>query len=599
MTPATDCVASISIRKIIMEGDAAPGTEPGVVFDSFFAHNINPSGEVAFRATLSKPNSSFDDTGFWVETDTGLNLIIREGVQAPGMDPGVTLVDIKNSNFNKFNEFTFVGNVSGPGINSINNSTVWSHTSGSLSLIVQENDPAPEYPSDHLISFSSVVGPFFNDNGHVAFTTSLRVPTPDPIQPIRGIWTDRTGSLALVAGSGLPAPSDGEDYIFTNVANHPQLNNNDQLAFQAGISGPGITPGVNGSGIWSERSGSLQQIVRRGDNPPGTELGTAYDSFFVPDQNDTGAIVYWASLTGPNVFSFNDVGIWVNDSDGTRLIAREGSPVPGLEGTAKFKDFKKYSIANDGRVLFSATATGAGYPDTFYTGMWLSDPHGNLKRVFMPGERVPGTSADVTYREPCCGTIFNDVGQVTTLVVLEGISINDANDRALISTDINGNKMLSLREGQFIDVNTEPGIEDLRIIASIGTGPSRLLENPAHASAFEIGHTVELLFTDGSNGIFVISMGIVGDFNNDGFIGIQDLNTVLLNWNQSGLPGYSLDGDANGDGFVGIDDLTTVLGNWNTGAPPETTAAIPEPGMLMLLTAGIGWQLCRPGKRLY
>lgn len=75
---------------------------------------------------------------------------------------------------------------------------------------------------------------------------------------------------------------------------------------------------------------------------------------------------------------------------------------------------------------------------------------------------------------------------------------------------------------------------------------------------------------------------IDGDLNGDGFVGIDDLNIVLANWNQNVPPGNPL-ADPSGDGFVGIDDLNVVLGNWNAGTPPSV--AVPEPGALGLMTA--------------
>jgi hypothetical protein len=63
-----------------------------------------------------------------------------------------------------------------------------------------------------------------------------------------------------------------------------------------------------------------------------------------------------------------------------------------------------------------------------------------------------------------------------------------------------------------------------------------------------------------------------GDLNKDGFVGIDDLNTVLGNWNQTVAPGDWFAGDPSGDGFVGIEDLNTVLGNWNAAAPPQDTS---------------------------
>ena len=76
----------------------------------------------------------------------------------------------------------------------------------------------------------------------------------------------------------------------------------------------------------------------------------------------------------------------------------------------------------------------------------------------------------------------------------------------------------------------------------------------------------------------LFSIALVGDLDGDGFVGINDLNIVLANWNQNVTAGDELAGDFDGDGFVGIGDLNGVLGNWNAGTPPGGQANIPEPG---------------------
>jgi len=81
--------------------------------------------------------------------------------------------------------------------------------------------------------------------------------------------------------------------------------------------------------------------------------------------------------------------------------------------------------------------------------------------------------------------------------------------------------------------------------------------------------------------------GLVGDLNLDGFVGVDDLNIVLGNWNQNVSTGIWQVGDPSADGFVGIDDLNQVLGNWNAGTPPPPGGtAIPEPGTAAVLTLG-------------
>ena len=83
-------------------------------------------------------------------------------------------------------------------------------------------------------------------------------------------------------------------------------------------------------------------------------------------------------------------------------------------------------------------------------------------------------------------------------------------------------------------------------------------------------------------GYTLLVTALTGDLDGDGFVGINDLNIVLANWNQNIPPGDPL-ADPSGDGFVGIDDLNEVLGNWNAGTPPSGANTIPEPGSVSLL----------------
>lgn len=95
-----------------------------------------------------------------------------------------------------------------------------------------------------------------------------------------------------------------------------------------------------------------------------------------------------------------------------------------------------------------------------------------------------------------------------------------------------------------------------------------------------------LAYFDTADGAFPGAVDLGGDLDGDGFVGIDDLNLVLGNWNANVTPGDPLQGDPSGDGFVGIEDLNTVLGTWNNGTPPAVGSAVPEPASVMLLSAG-------------
>ncbi len=54
----------------------------------------------------------------------------------------------------------------------------------------------------------------------------------------------------------------------------------------------------------------------------------------------------------------------------------------------------------------------------------------------------------------------------------------------------------------------------------------------------------------------VTSIELPGDLDGDGFIGLNDLDIILNNWNQSVSSGAPA--DPSNDGFVGLDDLDTA-----------------------------------------
>ena len=74
---------------------------------------------------------------------------------------------------------------------------------------------------------------------------------------------------------------------------------------------------------------------------------------------------------------------------------------------------------------------------------------------------------------------------------------------------------------------------------------------------------LNIVLSNWNNGIAPGSL--TGDLDGNGFVGVDDLNIILANWNMDVTPGDSSVGDTNGDGFVGVDDLNTILTQWNTG----------------------------------
>ncbi len=96
----------------------------------------------------------------------------------------------------------------------------------------------------------------------------------------------------------------------------------------------------------------------------------------------------------------------------------------------------------------------------------------------------------------------------------------------------------------------------------------------------------------------VFTYGLRGDLNADGFVGLDDLDIILANWNRTVPPANSA-ADPTLDGFVGLADLDIVLSHWNTGIPPVVSYdTIPEPTSSIFFTAiALGLGLSRSKRK--
>lgn len=137
---------------------------------------------------------------------------------------------------------------------------------------------------------------------------------------------------------------------------------------------------------------------------------------------------------------------------------------------------------------------------------------------------------------------------------------------------------------------------DITNTSPVRIGNMTLTDSAFGRWAVIVGYSGPLLIEESGfviNGVMTHDPIAQGDLDGDGFVGIDDLNMVLANWNMPSPPA-GIWADYSGDGFIGIDDLNAVLANWNAGVQPTPTN-IPEPASLMLLLAA-GPALLRAGR---
>ena len=210
--------------------------------------------------------------------------------------------------------------------------------------------------------------PVLNNAGQTAFYGAL---TDAGV----GLWSEGTGSLAAVARSGQQAPGtpSGVNFTFANLFQYlesPVLNDAGQTTFRTFVSGPGVN-NVNLSGVWSEGSGSLALVARGGSPAPGLPAGVNHNVFYEAAMNDVGQTVFWVALTGNGVNNSNNFCIWSEASGSLALVARMGSAAPGMPGVTFDNMIATGAINNAGQV---AVVAGLSSKNSQFNqdSIWLS-----------------------------------------------------------------------------------------------------------------------------------------------------------------------------------------------------------------------------------
>jgi hypothetical protein len=402
------------------------------------------------------------------------------------------------------------------GVDDTNNTAIWAERNGALSLVAREDGAAPDMPSGN--KFHDLGQPRQSSIGRMAFESSVRVGTSGSCC---GIWSERTGSLHLVAYAGDHAPDTPAGAEFTDF-NTPRFNSAGQVAFYGILlNGSGDVTVDNNTGVWSGGS-TLRLVARKGSQAPGAPTGAVFNSFSSEDRqiamNEAGQTAFLGTLrTGAGgVTTSNNTGIWSESGGILHLVARAGDPAPGSStfsslfdpvinsagqtafvsggwgiwsegggslhlvaqrgdqppGTAagtQFYYLENLALNNAGRTAFAAELlSGAGgVTSSNDTGVW-SEGGGSLALVAREGSHAPGTPAGANFGEFCwyCAETFayNGTGQTAFRAQLTTGSggVDSTNNVGIWAVDRVGALQLVARTGDQLDVDPGPGVNLLR-----------------------------------------------------------------------------------------------------------------------------------------
>lgn len=191
-----------SLGLVAQSGNPAPGAPAGVTFRSFEPLEFNDAGDTAFFAYLDGPGiDGTNDGSIFMETGGTLAPVVLAGDPAPGAGAGVNINWLTTPQLNNSGQIAFRGGLAGSGVDSANDGAIYLATGGVLDLIAREGDQAPDVEAG--VNFDRLEhSPLVNDAGQVAFAGRLTGVGVNSSNNFGLFATRPDGVLELVARRG-------------------------------------------------------------------------------------------------------------------------------------------------------------------------------------------------------------------------------------------------------------------------------------------------------------------------------------------------------------------------------------------------------------
>ncbi len=151
-----------------------------------------------------------------------------------------------------------------------------------------------------------------------------------------------------VTGSATETVVSGTVYATLGL---PSINSAGQVAFQATMRTP---TGTTKSGIFAGASPVL--IAQNGDAAPGI-TNAKFATFKDPLLDQQGNVTFIATVSG---VAANNTGIWSNASGTLSLVVRKGAAAPGVSTHSNFGSFLSLAVPEGGGLIFTATLSTGG-----------------------------------------------------------------------------------------------------------------------------------------------------------------------------------------------------------------------------------------------
>jgi hypothetical protein len=502
--------AAAIFTPVAISGFDAPGI-PGALINSPGIPRLNNAGQVALTPTL-KANTTLgitsnNDAVLYVGTPGALGIVVREAGAAPTFPSGVNFITRSNPAASGFSDdgrvvfpLSLAANA-GAGVTTANDSLTWIGSPGNVTPLLREGDPATGIAGFNIDTMN-VSQIFLTDNGKIYQRQSLTSGGVFAGNALYGGTTPANLTPLMRTGAQTPdVPAGALLNQFSTI-----VPNGNQLLVQGILTvGQGGVTADNSNAIWvTNGSGDLKVAIRSGDTVGGSPVlvdpGTQIASFGEVGMNRSGTVLVTGGklvTDGVHASSSNDNTLLVGSLGGSlSVIAREGTPAPGLASVSYGSSFSEGRIANNGDILLLSNLAGAGVT-TANDAAFFKGSSSNLQLLLREGDQAPGFPAGTKIQEWGTSDFLIDNGGMFALI--DTVSDGTNSTKAIFVTDpVSGQLELLIKAGDSLQV--APG--DSRVVSdlTVAFGPSGQSSNESHQLSFIA------TFADGTNGSFIASV---------------------------------------------------------------------------------------------
>lgn len=492
-------------------GGQVPGEDEGTVFQSFGLPALDGS-KVGFLTTIQSAAGRIPAI-FGGATP---GILTRKDADAPGTSGKFST--FKDPVFGG-GYYTFIGKLkSGSGVNSRNDDGIWSDLSGSLDLVAREGGEAPGTGGALFQSFVSIAMPA---SGDALFIAKLRPGTGTGTRAERvnsgndsGIWraTDEGVDLVLREGSLIEVGPDDSRKVKKFQSLGMVKGSPDQRRSHTADGGiQALVDFTDRSQAIVEAPGSggplvVKALIGEGVSVP---AGETLAKLGLSAANTSATAFRGVLALSPNITKANDTALFLEGVGGSfAAVVSEGGLAPST-GDAQFLDFSVPAVSSsDPAITFHATLRkGTGDPVTKSssdTGLWTT-MGGDLALIAREGSLAEGTTAYFTKFHSFAVHPDGEINAIAFTADLRKAKgqATSRNSSGLWALDRNHELHLLQRTGAAVQL---PGVPETDVISQLALKAS--VNSAGQGRALnDVGQIVYLSkFRRGGQGIFITDM---------------------------------------------------------------------------------------------